>query len=73
MSRDFGLEDLNAEPSPDPVFQPPDVQKFLRTLAAVVAAAALVFIGIQEKRQADDLEYQTCLRKYPSELHNLCD
>lgn len=59
MSRDFGLEELKGEPSPDPVFQPLDGHKILRTLAAVVAAAALVFIGIQEKRQADELKIQT--------------
>ena len=30
-----------------------DGHQVLRTLAAVVAAAALVFIGIQEKQQTD--------------------
>ena len=55
MSRDFGLD----KPSPKPKLPPPDGHKISRTLAAVVAAAALVFIGIQEKRQADELKIQT--------------
>ena len=61
VSRDFGLDELKGEPSPDTGFQPLDGHKVLRTLAAVVAAAALVFIGIQEKRQTDLTEQQNTI------------
>jgi hypothetical protein len=57
MSRDFGLD----KPSPKPKLPPPDGHKILRTLAAVVAAFALVFIGVQQTRQADLMERQNTI------------
>ena len=53
--RDFGLEEFEGKPSPKPELPPPDGHKILRTLAAVVAASALVFSCVQQTRQADAL------------------